>query len=70
MNREGEGEISESSREEGAVQPLWQLVHGVLDLTQSLILPIALGRCHFKCSWTKQTIIAQLLQRADQLLSD
>lgn len=41
------------AREKGkAVQPLWQLVHGALDWTQSLILPIVLGRCHFKCSWT------------------
>lgn len=55
-------------KKEKAAEPLWQLVHGVLDWTQTLILPAALGRCHFKCSWTKQTMMAQLLQRAGQLL--
>jgi len=52
-----------------AVQPLWQLGNCILDWTWSLILPTALGPCHFKCSWTKRTIMAPLLQRAGQLLS-
>lgn len=51
-----------------AAKPLWQLANGVLDWTQSLILPLALGRCHSKCSWTGQTIMARPLQRGGQLL--
>lgn len=52
MNR-GAGEKRKSCR---ASQ---QLANGVLDWTQSLILPLALGRCHFKCSWTKTIMAAE-----------